>query len=174
MRSNKGQLGKIIMIFVGIIVAITLIVSISTTSNTMTALQPVINESVDISGAANGVDINTTYPLTVTNNYPAGDWRRSEPGCVMTGIVLGNSSGAVYTVTTDYIFGTTNGTFYLRDTNAVNSSILGDNVTYVSYNFCDEGYNKDASSRTIVNLILIFASLGILAFVVTGLRKDWF
>ena len=57
------------------------------------------------------------------------------------------------------------GTFTLvNSSNTVPSTAL--NLTYADYTYCADGYNKDAGSRSMLNLILIFVALAILAFVI--------
>ncbi len=170
--NDKGQIGKIIMIAFGVIIALVLIAAISTTTSLMTDTQPVVNESISIVAAVDGENINTTYQFSVNSAYE-GDWRASEGGCDMSGISFRNSSGDVWTVTTDYVM-QTNGTFTLLNTANVNKTINSDNLTYVSYTFCDEGYNKDSSARSIASLILIFLGLALIAFVFLGIKNEWF
>jgi len=107
--------------------------------------------------------VNVTFTVT---NYPQG-WR-ANGGCVLTNFVLGNST-ANFTVADDYLVNTTAGTFFVRNSTVIHGS---DNSTYAYYNFCGEGYVGNKPAGAAARLILLFAALGLLGFVIWGTLSE--
>jgi len=170
--NKKGQLGTLVMIFIGVIVAIVLMGSVANIINPSTDLQTASNESVSLANfRVTDGSINTTYVHNLSNSYPALDWRLSESSCNFASVVVLNQSNDTLTVTTDYVINATEGSITFKDVKAVNDT--SSNSTLITYTYCDSGYNKDSSSRTILSLILIFASLAILALVFRGVKTKF-
>lgn len=160
--SNLG-IGLMLSLFIVAIVAMPLLTEIANQQTVMTTPIAVVNNSISTAPSAVTASgqINTTIQYYVTNYYPVGDYRNTQ--CPMTAITLTNSTGASYTATTDYVFTPAYGNFTLKNTAKVNQSVLSNNLTYVSYTFCEEGYIPDASTRSITGLITLFAVLALVA-----------
>ena len=165
------------MLFMGIIVALSLMTDIINTQDLMTSLQSVVDESTDLSDNGclnNSGNVNTTNPnCNITVSKWANDWRASESQCALSSVVVTNSSGATLSANTDYVLYASSGIVSMRDTAATKNTTNG-NVILVDYSYCDAGYNKDSSSRGIARLISLFAALAILGFVTIGIRNQWF
>lgn len=166
-RRGAVTVGQAVLLVVGVIFAIAMLGAIINSQHQMTGKMDVNGETLDISNAVLvGGTINTTYQFNVTNENTG--WKLSESQCAISGFVIGNGSDN-FTVTTDYVFSTTYGNLTLKDTTTMNLS--GTNTTYLYYEYCDDGYNKDSSSRSIAGLISLFAVLAIVAFVTFGIRE---
>jgi len=158
--AERGTVGMIIILFVGIIVAIALMNPIIDTTAQMTKKQSIVNEAIDISSARiAGGDINVSYEFLV-DQAPTG-WKITD--CPLESVSYGNDTSD-YIVTTDYILTASSGVLTLKDTATTHNP--ASNSTYIDYTYCADGYNKDSSSRSILNLVLIFCSLIILAFII--------
>lgn len=168
---KKGQLsiGYIILTIIAVVAGIALLLAIFDQQTVMTTKDTITDESIDISGAFNSGAVNESYEFTVTN-YPSG-WKVIE--CPLAGVALSNSSGNAFTSTTDYVFTAAHGNFTLVNTALVNQTFLTDNLTYVDYVWCRDGYNKDSGSRGIAGLIGLFCVLGLVAFVISPGLREW-
>ena len=157
--NKKGQIGigGIVLMFIGIIVAVALLSPIFASQNVMTDKQSTTNQSIDVSSAyLSASEVNESVVFTV---YSQSTWKQAE--CPLTSVVLRNIGGDTLTITTDYVLDADAGTFTLVDTAATQDS----NITYVDYTYCEDGYNTGAGSRSIANLIGLFAILAIVFFV---------
>ena len=159
---NKKGLGfgGIIILFVGIIFAIALFTPILDTVGLMTNKQVVTNQSVVTStGYLSAQLVNESINYTV---FTQSAWKIID--CPLGSVVVRNGVGTTLVLDTDYTLDANNGFYSLLNTSStVPATAL--NQTYADYNFCADGYNKDSGSRNTLNLILIFSSLIILAFV---------
>ncbi|GBE19373.1 hypothetical protein BMS3Abin17_00096 [archaeon BMS3Abin17] len=165
-------IGTIMLLIVGILFSTAILGQIINTQHQITSKLTVANETVDISGSrlADGSgSINESYQFNVSNAYTG--WRVLESQCTFGNFLVSNSSNDSLTVTTDYIVSTGYGNFTLKNNT---DTITISNTSYVSYNYCDEGYNKDSSARGIARLWSLFAVLIILGFVALGLKNEWF
>lgn len=188
MFNNKGQTtGELVLIFIGIIVGLALFVQIIDTQNQVTEKQAVTDESDDLgtscyvynlSGTATATwevnESDSDCNITVDKWYDSDDWRASEGQCNIGSVVVTNSSGALtLTEGTDYNLYAGTGIIQMLNTENTNSSLIQDNTTAIDYNYCAEGYNKDASSRSIAGLWGLFAALIIAGAAIYGIRR-WF
>lgn len=183
--NKRGQVGALILIFIGAIVCIALLTQIINTQDLVTEKQTAINETkaLNTTGCvvpAGGGQVNqsVTYPsiaacnITV-NSAPTG-WKLSDSSCALTSVTVRNiTGGQSFVAGTDYnLFAQTGIIQMLNSTNTKSGSA---NTTLITYSFCGDGYNSDAGSRGIARTWTLFAVLGLLAFVIAvGLRKDWF
>lgn len=173
-RMNKKaqmSLGIIIVAFMGIIVGLALLnasaaeVSISTTKAEIT--DETTNLSVSCYTAAD--EVNETEPncnITVTN-APEG-WKITE--CPIENVVVSNNTGTALTLNTDYNLFASTGIIQMLDTVDTNATGLGENVL-IDYDYCRDGYNTQASSRTIINLVLLFLAIALMAFAYGPVRE---
>ena len=172
--NRKAQLtvGGVVMIIMAVIAGLALLTAIFNQQAVMTTKQQIANESIDITGIVSPSttgDINLTYSFNVST--PNTGWKIND--CPLSGIAIINSSGSVWTDDTDYVFDETYGNFTFKNTLLVNETIGSDNITYVTYTFCTDGYNKDGSSRSIAGLIGLFAALGLLGYIISYGIKEW-
>ncbi len=171
-RGEISDFGKTIMLFVGIIVIVSAFIpTIFNTQNLLTDKQSVVNESIAIIGISDGNSVNDTRNYTLAN-VPEG-WKLTD--CPITNFVLYNNTGNALTVTTDYLFDATYGNFTMvNNTDTINiiASATG-NTTLADYDYCDDGYNKDAGARGIAGIIGLFAVIALLAYAVYHIKfKD--
>jgi len=146
-----------------IIVGIAFLTSISdqTTHNTQKTI--VTDEQVLLSAetACPSGAINTSYVHTLTN-APTG-WKTEDSDCYITGLVVTNSSGSAFTVTTDYVLDSDAGTLTFKNTALVNQSCAtGDNITLVDYQYCGDNYLSESWGRSILNVNVGLFALAIL------------
>lgn len=157
---EKSTIGLLIAAFIGIVFATALLPTIADQTGVMTTKSNVGNESVDISAAwdPDGLGYNNSVAFTVSE-FPEG-WKINS--CPISSFVLKNDS-VTFTVTTDYVVTASAGTFTLVPTAAVNGS---GNDTLIDYVHCRDGYVTDSATKSIVALIVLFAGLAMLIFVV--------
>jgi len=171
--NKKGQevagVGELVFIFIAIIIGIAMISSIINTQDLVTEKQTMVNDSITYSGLSDEDQINESLQFNVTKAQ--SDWRTTS--CPISSYTFTNSTGTEYEETTDYVFTPAYGNFTLVNTAKVNASMQSDNKTYVSYSYCDTGYNTSSSSRGVARLWGIFGALIILSAAVYGIRR-WF
>lgn len=154
MADNKNALNVVIMIFIFLIIAVTLISVLGDSNASLSKIDTVVNESFT------GI-VGT--PVALTNDN------------FQTVSAVINSTGATLTVTTDYLVNAADGT--------INITVAGNNTdgstTYAAnYTFFTDTFVADSTTRTIVNLTLIFFAIFILGgavfFAVKGLEDAGF
>lgn len=159
---KKGEMsvGAYVLIAVGILVAIALLNASAESTSVMTQKQSVANQSISVVGAYVGAnEANESVNFTI---YSQSDWKVLD--CPLTSVVLRNGAGTALAAETDYTLYDNEGVFsLLNTTKTVPGTSL--NLTYADYSYCADGYNTNSGSRTIANLIIVFGSLMILAFV---------
>ena len=158
--------GAFVVIFMGIIVALAMFTPIMDTTSQMTTKQVADNESVSVVAAnIDADDVNETIEFTI---YSQSAWKQVD--CPLTSVAIRNGAGTALTAVTDYVIDEDAGTFTLvNTTKTVPATSL--NLTYVDYTYCADGYNKDTGSRNILNIVLIFAALTIMAFAYNPVRE---
>lgn len=163
--NNKIGIGALIVFFVGVITVFALLPEIASNVRVMSDTIDVINESIDLSVARlTGSGINESYPFTLSN-APTG---YLQTDCPITGFSITNGSATVSgTSSQNFTLTASTGTFTLNNTLFNNQSGLV-NTSYASYTYCDEGYISSGAGRTVSRLILTFAALGLLGFVIWG------
>ena len=153
--NKKGQMaavGGFLTLFIGIIVALTLINGgISSNIGTVTNTVNVVNQT------------NTLSATTLLSGQAVSDV-----------IVTNASSGAVvpatnYTIV-NYDVSTGSLRTYLASTGG---SYVGKSIN-VSYTYEPLGYATNAGSRAVTSMILVFACLGVISFVVWRIYEDGF
>lgn len=162
MMNKKGELsfGGIIIMFVGIIFALALMTPILDTIGSMSNKQLGVNSSISVVSAYESeTEVNETFNYTI---FTQSAWK--EIDCPLESVVLRNGAGTTLTVTTDYLLYASNGVFSLVNTSLTEPQTAL-NLTYVDFTYCADGYNKDASSRSMLVLIVIMTALALLAFV---------
>jgi len=168
--------GKIIMLFIGIIVVVSAFVpTIFTTQNKMTDKQAINNESYNLTTSCytTGGEINESNSACnyTVENAPTG-WEKNDPVCYISSVTVGNATDDPLTESTDYNLVADEGIIQILNTTDTTSSSTGE-LILVDYSYCEEGYNPDAASRSVASLIGLFAVLALLAFVIVVGIKEW-
>ena len=164
------MLTGILMLFVTIILGLTLIQPVANSADKVDSLQTVLLENVSTipaAGTASG-QVNATTNFNISS--PQTDWRATN--CPISGVTLQNTTGTVYTVTTDYVFNLNYGNFTLVNTNKVNQSVLSNNITVVNYTHCDPGYSTDSATRSIISLIQTFMIIVLIVLGAVFLKQN--
>jgi hypothetical protein len=167
--NKKGQLniGGIMIIFVAIIFGIVLLTPIFAQQNLVTEKQSTTNQTVSLVTAYIGAnEVNESINYTI---YSQSDWKQSE--CPLTSVSLKNATGTAWTLTTDYLLYADAGVFSIVNTTTTVPATTG-NQTFVYYTYCADGYNPDASSRSVARLWGLFGALIILGASFFGI-KEW-
>lgn len=155
----KGILGM----FIAIIVALPLLLSMVSLINPQTELSSVTNEEINLSDAYIAADsINESVEFTLDYGY---DTTGNTP---ISSFVLGNSSDDA-TETTDYVVNLTEGTFTLKNSTFWQST--SDQLGYADYDYKASSYMENSFPRLITGLIIGFAALVILAFLVAWIVR---
>jgi len=169
MKNRRGEVtvGTIILLFIGIIIAFAFLEAIFNTQGLLTNKNPVINETIIMPRNATTDVINSSVVRTISQSGNA------RAACLIDNIAVVNSAtGATFTSGGDYLFTPSAGTLVFYNT-YVTQMANTTNTTYVSYNYCQEGYNQDSSSRTVAGLIGLFSVLILLAFLLeTGKLQE--
>lgn len=162
----------IVVLMMGIFVSLALIQEIFNQQSTLTDLQPVGNESIDTSGSS----VECIALMNSTVNYTLAeapsDWKAGGT-CPLAKVVVSNTSGTVYTANTDYIIHTDVGILTLLNSSNTLSSCESDNTTYVTYEYCEDGYNTGSGARGVARIIGIFTVLSLAIFVAFVGIKKW-
>jgi hypothetical protein len=180
---KKGQVnvGLIIMIAVGIIFAAVIIQQIAINEGTATDLLRSVNESHTLTNCllnnselyqVNETKTGCNVTIDRISGHPnTNEWDNNS--CSLTTVVVRANSTTNATEDTDYVLWKDTGVIKLKNTtywsNAANS-----NRTYVDYYFCGVGYNKDAGARSMAGMWTIFAIIALIAFVLAGVKFEWF
>ncbi len=160
--NKKGELdvGRIVILFIGIVFSLALFTPIADTIGLMSNKQVVDNQSVSVVTGfvdSNNVNESINYPVKTQSAWKIID-------CPLGSVVVRNGASTALVEDTDYTLDANNGRYSLLNTsNTIPSTSL--NLTYVDYDYCADGYNKDAGSRSMLGLILLFSTLIILGFV---------
>jgi hypothetical protein len=172
--NNKGQLGLFVMLFIGVIVGLALLNEIFNQQSSLTTKYVTTNDTITIN-AINSSDrtINTTQQYNLTNRYDVTKWQFID-SCLMSNLVMKNISGNSLTVDTDYVVDLRYGNFTMKNTTAtVAINKFGGNNTYITYEYCQDGYNPQGSSRTMASLIGLFVAIALAVFVVVYIKTNY-
>lgn len=161
MKNNKGQaiVGGLIMAFIGVIVALSLLSGNGGISgNTATLVNSgTVNENL-VTLAANGAYLD-------------------RPGCV-------NYAGTptVINATDSEVVNAANYTFTTRVSPTLGIKVLtiktnaaryGSAVVNMSYTCLPQGYAEDSASRSIISLVVMFAAIAVMVFVAYFAYKNF-
>lgn len=154
--NNKGEveIGQIILLFVGIIVALVLFVAASQQITTVVDLSVVTNSTI-------------TFPTNTT--------ALALNGQAVSNFVALNATSAVVVPSTNYTI--TN--YAISNTGTLQATIIGlganphgGKTVNVSYTYEPLGYAKESASRTITELIVILSALAIAAWVISKVYEE--
>lgn len=154
---KKGQIagvGAFLVLFIGIIVALTLINGgISSNVGNVVNTQTVVNGSI-------------TFPTNTTALALSGQ--------AVSNVIAINATDGTVVPASNYTI-----TNYDVSTGTIRATIIADgNTPYagepvnISYTFEPLGYAKEGATRAITSLILVFASLAIVGFVLFKIYND--
>ena len=165
-KNKKGEsvnpMYLLIIAIIIILIGIALITSAANTKATQTKMLTMTNDSITYAGVEAEGQINASYQMNITKAQTG--WRTT--GCPISSYSLTNSTGEDYTETTDYVFTDAYGNFTLVNTAKVNASLQSDNLTYVSYTYCDEGYLTSSGDRGLADLWILMMIIVLLVVVV--------
>ena len=152
--------GKLIAAFVLLIIGIVLAAQVASIGQDVTTKDLKQNDSVAIPAAGYdaGGHVDIAYVYTVANAPTS--WKIED--CPLTDIILKDSAGQLYDLTTDYIFTASAGTFTLFNTTETYLSRESANTTYATYTYCGDDYINLTWGRTGVNLVPGFFALTLL------------
>ena len=166
---ENNSVTKLILGFLVLIVGLSLIGTVAQQSNSAIDKLGIANETFDIAAArlADGCgagSINATYPFTIAN-YPTG-WKIAD--CPIESVVIKNQTLNTATVTTDYLFFSNNGTFYLLNTTTFTGTDCASsgNITTADYLYCPDTYINVAWGRSVLTLVSGFFALALLGVAV--------
>jgi cytoskeletal protein RodZ len=176
LKGKKGEMnmGLIVLLVMGIVVAIAMLPEIFNQQASMTTKNTVTDESVNVGSAKLGgsTSFNASVPLSAVSLAPtAGSWQSVD--CPLESITVSNASGAGLTLTTDYTFNTVTGVLNVKNTTTTIVAFASSNSSLIDYTYCQDGYNKDSGSRGIAGLIGLFAVFALLAFVIYYGVNEW-
>lgn len=165
--NRKAQFGGLMLMFLGVIVALSLLPAIANNAIVLSEKTAVVNETLDISSAwsvDSGDTINASKVVTL-GTVPTG-W--DVDNCPLEVSEVLGPANTTLTVTTDYVVAGGNGT--IRFLNTVATNATNGNTTHLSYTLCPDGYVSSAAGRSMSKLILLFAALGLIAFAIFYLK----
>lgn len=163
------------MLLIGVLVVVAILPTIANNTQLMTSKISKTNETISFAACRTGGHANPTMNETSsTCNFTVAQvpdgWRDSDGGisCGLTNFVMRNWTGDTMTSGTDYVVTLGDGIVNLRNTTDLGMEIddIQWNESYVDYDFCDEGYVNSSGGRSVAGLILIFAALGLIGFVI--------
>lgn len=165
---DNKNLSIIIVAFVALILGAGLISIIASQEQVLTTKTLVSNETLDIASARDEYSINTTVGYQFQPEY----YTKASSGCDIDNFVISNYTGTAATVDTDYVFYSTNGTLNLLNTTVwqcqpeadggyCNDS--WDNTTLLTYEYCADDYLRSSWQRSILNVVVGFFALMLLA-----------
>ena len=157
-----------IIIMVGSIIAISFLSEIGNNVEEQTGQSNVANESGILPRNDSTGTVNSTAVLTVSI-FPGST---TASNLSLISFTLGNSSGDLAALTTDYTIDLASGQYSLINSSFWLTQNQSDNNTLITYAYRDQDYIQDASSRSIIRLILIFGSIAIFIFVIVIIFKD--
>lgn len=172
-----SKIGAIILLFVGIIIVLAILPSISNNTNIMTSKQVINREILTIPRNVSGTgSVNESWNLIVTQAPVTSDWQYPDGtrDCELSILNVTTSNGTLCILNTDYKWTSSLGILNFNNTGRVNNT--GSNTSYVSYNYCDDSYVGDQPAGVVTELIVLFAVLGLLGFVIYYFWKeigDW-
>lgn len=165
------KLGVMFALVVGVLVVFAMIPTIADKTDQMRSKYSVVNETINLAPLRNSgnAGFNESLNLSVAEDV---EWPNL---CPHSNFVLYNQSNATMTSGTDYTFTGSTGKLTILDSDDMNSTggVANENYTYVDYTYCQEGYIVDSAGRTMARLILIFAGLAIVIWVVYVGLKEW-
>jgi len=163
MAQNMGVGMKLVLAFVTLIIAVVLVSTVATEALDKT-VKDVAQETdtwtlaIKATGDHQFMENDSRSNTTVTN-VPTS-WKVLD--CPLSNVIVANSSGDAFTVTTDYTFNTVTGELAMQNSTGTENNLYT-NVTTTTYSYCADNYLNLSWGRTILNMIAGFFALAILA-----------
>ncbi len=148
--NDKGQIniGSILVVFIGVIVALVLIPAIGEHAGTVTTTQRVNNVTFTFPANNTNLDLTGQEIITVHNIF--------------------NATGGEVIATANYtvreIVSTTTGVKTINIIGIDGNNAYAGQSANISYTYGSDGYADSAAARSVTDLILIFAGLAVAIF----------
>ena len=173
--SKSVTMGSLLILFIGIVVVLALVPTIANTQKELTSKLTQFNDSDALTACYSDVGQvqQNDSRCNFTVNHAPASWQ--EDTCQISSVVIRNGSGSTaLAVTTDYIVYAGTGIIAYQNSSSANITNIGvSNVTYITYDYCTEGYITNSAGRSVANLIMIFVALALLAYVLYYSMKTW-
>jgi uncharacterized membrane protein AbrB (regulator of aidB expression) len=165
--AGKKNIGMIIIITAAVLISLAFITAIANDISTQTSYQTQTNETVSINTARlGGNQVNSSVVFSLSKGYLV-----TAKNLPISDVVVKNITGATIG-SGNYTTNLTAGTIaYNNNTYMVSGGGLS-NTTYVTYNYASTFYVENQGSRTVISLILLFAALGLVGFVIVEVIKS--
>lgn len=156
------QIKSIIVMFIAIMVALPLLLSMVSLINPQTELSSVTDEEINLSDAYIDSDnINESIVFTLDYGY------ETTGNTPISSFVLGNSTTDA-TETTDYVVNESYGTFTLKNSSFWQNS---EETGYADYDYKASSYMDNSFPRLLTALIIGISALVILVFLVAWIIR---
>jgi len=165
---EKNTVGMIVAAFVILIVGIAGFVgTVATEGQALTEKTRIVNETLNIATTRSGDDGGNDPSV----NLAIAQSARASSECDIDEFSMINQTWDRAVANTDFIFNEDNGTvnilnttkwfcFYPVDTGICNRT--NDNITLISYRYCDADYLREAWQRTVLDLVPGFMSIALM------------
>lgn len=156
---EKSDMMLLLVGFVALIIAVSLVAPLATESSKVTDKLIVTDEAVSANSALLGKDFNVTVNLGPLTNVPTS-WKIED--CPLTITRVTNvTKTAVLAETTDYTLSTTTGVLNMLNStkNRASFGIGINNNTYITYSYCPDTYLTADWARTSINTTMGFFAL---------------
>ena len=152
--NKKGEvgIGMIVISFVGIIVALALLNPIVDTTGDMTTTREIINLSITTAAVNGTVTLPGRENITVITVQ-----NESEDFTDNFAVVTRNSGGGL--------------AILLKTLDSAADANIDEGLVNVSYELKPQGYSDSSGARGIINIVLIFAAIAIMAFAYGPIRE---
>lgn len=151
-----GSIKHIITAFVLVIVGISLLGVIASEQTAYSEFSKAKNESITINKS--GIDIWEATGFTLDNEPEI--WMTYE-GCNISDIVVTNSTdNTAWTLTTDYKINVSTGKISFVNTSI--TQLTADNLSYITYSYCNTGYLTESWGRSSLKLVSGFFAITLL------------
>lgn len=161
-EDNISGVAKIVMLFIMAIIGVILLNIIADAIFPTINLNPVSNESLDVSSAVlpnSGQSMDNEVGLSLGHD----NWSLSE---------LRAFNGTIFVEDTDYIVNTTLSLIYMQNTTVTVYNTNISNTTYADYTWTPNEYIQSSSARVLMGLIVLFFAIGLLLFLVGMVWKE--
>jgi hypothetical protein len=164
--SIKREVGFLVVLAAAIFIGIAFINATSNSLKEQTETLTSLNESINIASARYGANnINSSVQFSIAN-------AQSVTGKTPFSLVqILNNSGNLIT-SGNYTFNSVTGTFNITNTTYMVSGNGKGNITLLTYTYKSSNYIDDGGARNTASLILLFAAIAILIYVIVELIKS--
>lgn len=157
MAISEGDFKAIMIVFIGSIIAATLIVSIADQTNLET--NTFVNQNQTVTAGAVNATVDTIGRELIGTGSTKNATNATGLDQIGLGVFLQTGTGTNGLRTVQLVV------------NDTGSAFAGESIN-VSYTYNPDGYISSAGARSITNLIVLFAALAALVFVIVSFMKD--